>query len=554
LYKVYRSTDGGGTWESRNSYLSSVKLNTLLLSNTVYGSLDVCNFWGSVPAYYNQGWYDNVIAVDPLDPDKVWAGGIDLFRSDNGGVDWGQASHWWADKSNGGYVHADQHAIAFHPDYNGTSNQIMFVANDGGVHRTDNARANVDDSTTAPCDPTVQTGEVAWTELNNNFGVTQFYYGVPYPGGATYFGGTQDNGTLRGNDTDGSEEWEELLGGDGGAVAVDSGNTNVLYGEYTGLSIRKSTDGGVTFNPAVNGISESPSNFLFIAPFNMDPTDSSTLWTGGAYLWRTTNSAANWNRASDFLEVRVSAVASSPVDGNSVAAGTTDGCIRTTNVGLSATGTTTWPVTCPRSGYVSSVAWDPSMQETLYATYSTFGGGAHVWKSIDNGANWSPIDGSGLGALPDIPVHSIVIHPTDSLQLYIGTDIGVFSSTDGGTTWAVENTGFANVITEILAIDDTSSRIFAFTHGRGAWRVPLPAGCSVRDAEILLNNASVNATETYQACARIAVGEGGPVTVTGTGELILQSGGSIEFFGGDGINAGFSVDGGVLRATAGSLP
>jgi len=61
----------------------------------------------------NQGWYDDVIAVDPVDRDIVWAGGVDLLRSDGGGQNWG-----WATQGS----HVDQYVFAFHPDYDGSNN------------------------------------------------------------------------------------------------------------------------------------------------------------------------------------------------------------------------------------------------------------------------------------------------------------------------------------------------------------------------------------------------------------------------------------------------
>jgi hypothetical protein len=102
----------------------------------------------------------------------------------------------------------------------------------------------------------------------------------------------------------------------------------------------------------------------------------------------------------------------------------------------------------------------------------------HVYKSTDAGATWTGIDGTGPTAIPDVPVHSIAVDPANGSRLYVGTDVGVFSSTDGGANWARENTGFANAPTESLSINTVGSTymLFAFTHGRGAWKVQIPAG------------------------------------------------------------------------------
>src|SRR5262249_49214000 len=185
LLAVYRSTDGGGTWATRVANTSGVKLNTLLLTNPIIASLVECH-QGSPDQFFNQGWYDNVIAVDPADPNRVWAGGIDLFRSDDGGANWGLASNWWFGGPS--FAHADQHAIVFHPGFNGKTNQTMFVGNDGGIFMTQNARAATSPDVCLGTFPSV-----SFTNLNNNYGATQFYYGVSFPNGTTYFGGTQDN-------------------------------------------------------------------------------------------------------------------------------------------------------------------------------------------------------------------------------------------------------------------------------------------------------------------------------------------------------------------------
>jgi hypothetical protein len=205
---------------------------------------------------------------------------------------------------------------------------------------------------------------------------------------------------------------------------------------------------------------------MFISPFLMDPGNSQRLWTGGRYMWRTTDDATNWAQASDVIEAAesVSAIAAAPANGNFVLAGTDGGHIHRTSIGLTADDKTVWASGQPRTGYVAGLTFHPTDRLTAYATYSTFGG-VHVWKTANGGVSWADADGSGATGIPDIPCHSVVVDPADPQRVYVGTDLGVFVSLDGGGTWAVENTGFANVVTEALARDGTN--LFAFTHGRG---------------------------------------------------------------------------------------
>lgn len=481
LHGVFRSTDGGATWTARVRNTSPRRLDTLLLSNPIFGMFKECGF-ADDNFYFNQGWYDNAIAVDPKDSNRVWAGGVDLFRSDDGGKSWGLASFWWAQLDDGSYLpsyaHADQHMIVFHPRYNGTTNKTMFVAGDGGVYKTRNARSATLKGETAACDPSVS--QFDWENLNNGYAVTQFYHGLPYPDGTSYLGGTQDNGTIRGNDADGSEEWVELLGGDGGWVAIDPTDTGTIYVSNTNLSLRKSTNGGQTFVSAIDGIEESPNNFLFATPYVMDPSNPQRLWIGGSQLWRTDNGAGLWTAASAQVAADefpiVSAISVAPSNSDRVLAGTVEGYVLRSTTALTTNGETAWPSSRPREGWISWLAQDPADPNVAYATYSSFGG-VHVWKTKDGGATWQPLDGTGDATLPDIPVNTIVIDPANRSHLYIGTDVGVFSSVDGGQTWMVENTGFANVPAWALSIQTGpggARTLFAFTHGRGAWKVSLP--------------------------------------------------------------------------------
>lgn len=471
LHAVYRSNTGGaqGTWEARVRNTDPTKLNTVLLTNPVIAHQMECGGTAS-NAFFNQGWYDNIIAVDPVNPERVWAGGIDLFRSDDGGRNWGLASYWWIAPRQPQYAHADQHLIVFHPQYDGVNNRVMFAANDGGIQRTDDAAAPTARGVTAPCRR--GNSRLRWTSLNNNYGVTQFYHGLPYPNGATYLGGTQDNGTLRGTDANGADDWREVFGGDGGYVAIDPTNPNTIFLETTRLSIRRSTDGGANFQGVTAGIFDT--GFLFITPFIMDPSAPQRLWIGGLSLWRTNDFGSSWTRATQPLTgSSISAIAVAQTDSNRALAGTGSGSIHSSSTALTAINAV-WPGVQPRNGFVSWLTFDPNDENVAYATYSTFGG-QHVWRSTDAGASWTAIDGAGDTALPDVPAHSIVVDRSDSQRLYVGTDIGVFVTVDGGLNWARENTGFANVITESLSIGSVGANnaLFAFTHGRGAWRVGL---------------------------------------------------------------------------------
>ena len=485
LHGVYRSTTNGDSGSFTTQRAGNVappdtatKINQLLLSNPVIALLTECPNQSGTSAFFNQGWYDNVIAVDPLDANRVWVGGVDLWRSDDGGVNWGTAGYWWFMKgTNPEYHHADQHGIVFHPGFNGTSNRVMFSLSDGGIDRVDNARAPVNTTLTQLCGTPVASGH-AWVDRNNGYITTQFYDGSVYPNGATYFGGLQDNGTLRG--TTAASTWATLNGGDGGYTAVDtlgdaSAANDVLFLENTNLSIRKSVNGGTSFASAISGITESSGNFEFIAPFTMNQGNKQQLWTGGWYAWRTINQATSWTQAASLLsgDGSVSALAAHPLDGNRVLIGMSDGYIHAQTAALSTTSATAWPATRPSNNYISWITWDPNNLNVAYATVSGFGV-TNLFKSVNGGATWTPSVGSGATALPQIPALSVVVHPTDSLQVFVGTDLGVFTSVDGGASWYLENTGFANVPVEALKFNESAPyQLYAFTHGRGAWRVAL---------------------------------------------------------------------------------
>jgi hypothetical protein len=482
LLAVYRSHRGGtaGTWETRVNNTDPTFLNTMLLTNTATAAARVCNPQGSTAMPVTMGWYNNVIAVDPVNPNRVWAAGVDWFRSDDGGRTWGLAS--WANSNLPSYSHVDQHAITFHPQYDGDSNQVALIGNDGGIFRTTNARAATSNGPQAGCTGG-QPIQIAWTSLNRGYGVTQFYHGTPFPDGTQYLAGTQDNGTLLGSDAAGPDGWRAVFGGDGGFSAVHPTQTSTWLLEFQWGNLGRTTNGGLTFSSSRTGLDPivasnlgPEGNYLFIPPFTHDPA-SNVIWLGGEFLYQGGSFGQSWNKVASSHAPdsgRISAIAISPKDNATVFAGTDRGHILRTTNATQPVAAITFSTTQPRQGWVTSIAVDAD-SGAVYATYGNFGG-AHVFRSTDSGASWQSLDGSGSTGLPDIPVHSIVVDPDDQQRLYLGTDLGVMVSLDGGQTWMTEETGFGPAVTMWLSLIRTPAgqkQLFAFTHGRGVWRVTL---------------------------------------------------------------------------------
>ncbi|HET8799511.1 MAG TPA: hypothetical protein VFO89_17625, partial [Thermoanaerobaculia bacterium] len=465
LHALYRSAQNGdaGSWEARVTSSSADTLGKLLLTNPYAATAQQCR--NNTNAFITMGWYCNAIAVDPVNPDRIWAGGVDAFRSDDGGRTWGVASFWWEQPGAPTYLHADQHAFVFHPRYDGVTNRQLFFANDGGIARTDDALAVPARGNTATCNPAVS--QFRFTHLNNGYGVTQFYHGAVSPDGRTFMGGTQDNGTVIGSFDAGPNEWRHALGGDGAYCAIDPEAPTIYYGSSQNGFVYRSLNGGLGWRGARTGLNDE---FLFIAPLALDANFPTRLWIGGRRLWRTENRGDQWFSVSTMLDGKVSAIAVAPRNSSLVLAGTSTGQIVRNADATNAHGQTVWTSTKPRDGFVSWIAFDPIDTNTVYATYAGFGG-EHVWRSTDAGVTWSPLASN----LPDLPVHSIAVDPTRRERLYLGTDLGVFVSLDGGESWAVENTGFANAVTEtvIVAQGHYGPAVYAFTHGRGAWRAEL---------------------------------------------------------------------------------
>jgi photosystem II stability/assembly factor-like uncharacterized protein len=443
-YAVERSTDAGATWAAVTTPMDP------FLGGTHLG---------------NQGWYNNVVAVDPEDPNRVYVGGINSFRSTNGGGNWSLMTNGYP--SAYPFMHVDQHAMTFDPNNPST----IYIGNDGGMYKTTD-------------------GGTTFAAINNGLAVTQFYSAAAHPSTDTYYGGTQDNGTVK---TSGAPSWSTALGGDGGATAVDFTTPSTVYTEYVYLNFQKSVNSGGSWSRSMNGIPTSggqqsdgtSDRCAFIAPFVMDPTNPQTLVAGTYRVYRTTNGAASWSAISGDLTGEtggalgvggygsvISALAIAKSAPATIYAGTSgyDTTSRiwvTTNTGTTWSNVTKSPL--PNRA-VSSIAVDPANASRAYAGFSGYntntpGTAGHVFRTLTRGGSWTNVSGN----LPDVPVNAIALDTAHAdVHIIVGTDLGVFETTNGGTTWTEQNTGMAKV-----SVFDLDLRydgvLLAATHGRGVF-------------------------------------------------------------------------------------
>jgi CARDB len=470
---AWYSTDGGVTWNPATglpaldwlgrvevayapSNGSIVYAGVAQNSGEVWKSSDGGHSYSLVNTGTNylsgQGWYDNMVWVDPTNANTLVVGGTDLEISTNGGTTLTDI---------GGYtggVHPDQHILVAHPGFNGSTNKTVFVGNDGGIFTTSNIyTAN---------------GSSGWQELNNNLGITQFYGAAGNATSGVIVGGTQDNGTLR--YTGNTENWTTMFGGDGGFDAADPTNSNYFYGEYVDLLIHRSTDGGASASYIYNGIADAGTCANFISPFILDPNNPNTMLAGGCSLWRSTNVKAatpTWTAIKSPAFDNISAIAVAQGNSSIIWVGHNDGSVYKTTNGTAAS--PTWvrvdmnnPPLPDR--YVTRLTIDRNNPNLVYATFGGFSPD-NVWRTTDGGTTWSDRTGSGVTGLPDAPVRSLVINPNNSNWLYVGTEVGIFASEDSGNSWSLPQDGPANVsVDELFWMNND---LVAATHGRGLFKV-----------------------------------------------------------------------------------
>jgi gliding motility-associated-like protein len=386
-----------------------------------------------------QGWYDLALAVSPTNADEMFVGGVNTWKSTDGGSSWTISSHW---SGSGGIttVHADKHFMMYHPLQNGT----MFECNDGGIYKTTD-------------------GGTSWTDLTNGMAHTQFYkIGVSQSNANYVVAGAQDNGTkLRSGSS-----WSNIGGGDGMECIIDPTDENIqYYSLYYGDITRR-----------INGVRSTISNNVpgrpkgaWVTPYVLDPSDAKTILIGYQDVFRSKDRGDSWTNISSGQTgtANLNAVAVAPTSSNTIYAASYRKMYRTTDANNWTEITSGLPVT---SGSITYIVVSATDANTVWVTMSGYSSGKKVYKSTNGGSSWTNISGS----LPNLPVNCIIQDGNrNDESLYIGTDVGIFYRNNTLGDWQAFSNGLPNVVVRELEIQQSSKKLRAGTYGRGLWESDL---------------------------------------------------------------------------------
>jgi len=436
-----------------------------------------------------QAWYDLIMEVHPADESTLIIGGIDLYRSDDGGSSFDLISYWTGGCDN--YVHADQHMITFNPN---NDDEVIF-GNDGGVYYCADITAS---------NPSI-------SARNNGYNVTQFYGTAIHPTAGTdhFLAGAQDNGSQRFTSS-GMNSTTEVSGGDGAYCNIDQDEPTYQWTQYVYNNFYRSTNGGTSFS----SVSEfGSSSGRFINPSRYDDTNNimyAAAGTNEILRWSNPQSGSTGTFASVSIGGgQISAITVSPNTSNrifvgtgaSVGGGTPGGdvyVIDDAHSGSSLTATDISSSSFPANGYVSCIEVENGDDNHILVTFSNYGVSS-IWETTDGGSNWTEVEGD----LPDMPVRWALFHPLDNSAAIIATELGVWttSSLNGSsTTWGPSD-DMPNVRTDMLQYRTSDNEVIAATHGRGLFSSSSFAASPSADPEISFTSSSQSQEESSTTAA-----------------------------------------------------
>ena len=452
-YGIYKSTDAGASWTYINPGVNILEAGD-----------------GTNPG--GQGTYDLGFEVNPIDKNIVYAGGVNIWGSSDGGNTWDPASYWML--SYGPTLHGDIHFITSNP-----LNNSFFVCSDGGLYKT---------GAITPETWATATGgtpwPTTWTTISNGMNITSFYR-LSSSKNATgrLVAGAQDNATFY---YDGSA-WNTIFGGDGMDNYLDPLNDNNVIGSSQFGSFSISGDGGITSGGMMANVNSEPAEWT--APIAADYNIPGTMYAGFTNITKSTDNGFSWTALNPMpfngiFDNEISALAVSNSNSNVLYAarrvrfdvGSPSGMYHTSDDG------TTWndiTTGLPDTLYITNTDISQTNANTDYVSLAGFVAGQKVYKTTDAGATWQNISYN----LPNIPINCVKTMPVTD-QVMIATDLGVYILDVASSTWINESAGLPNVICTDIEFNPALDKIYLATFGRGIWENSLSSFLGINEKKI----------------------------------------------------------------------
>lgn len=448
---IFKSTDAGATWQNvtRIGVPSSTTI-TLAVGHASPNKLYAK--FGKADDYYirysddaGASWNQNpsipeldghILYVSPRDDDKIYSGYFYIWDSQDQGASFTKIAAWDVDWD----VHVDQWVITHNP-----LNNRMYWGNDGGVYSYDE-----------PSD--------TWTELNNGLAITQMYgISIAQDISDMVLMGSQDNGGAQLK----SGVWTNTNGGDAMGNAVDPYDHNHFYTTYVnGIEIYKTTDGYQTQERIEDYPAGYKGNATWNTPISLSPQNPNHVWIATNDIYLSLDDGLSWTKKSNNLTsepgTKIRRIEVSPVDSNAVYAYADTKLYHSTNYGDN------WRFRNVRGGNISDLYLSPSDENELWISIGGYAASSKVLYSNNAGQTWQNITAN----LPNIPALSI-LYDEYADSLYLGTEIGVYSSSGTNINWKLMNNGLPLTQVTDLELQVQDRKLYASTYGRGAFELQL---------------------------------------------------------------------------------
>lgn len=418
----------------------------------------------------NQGWYDLALAVSNTNPDLVFTGCLNVWKSTSGGGSITKINEW-NNPTGASYTHADIHFLQY-------INGKLYCGSDGGVY------VSTDDGN-------------SFTDLTAGLQISMFYkVSVAKQTASKMVGGLQDNG----GHAFSNNNWKNYYGADGMDAAVSQVNSNLFYGFIqSGGGLYISNNGGSSLSGSVNAPSGASGNW--VTPLKGD--SQGNIYAGYNNLYKLVNGAWVQQNINSVGSGSLEEIAIAPSDDNLILVSNGASLYKSTNAGVN------FSLIYTASAEITGIAIHSTNTNIIYIT--TSGTTGNAFKSINGGTSFTVIS----TGLPAISKNCIVHQARHSENpLFVGTSLGVYYFDDNESTWQPFDTNLPNVSVRDLEINLEDAKIIAATYGRGIWQSDIPVQIPITDIKFLsVNNPTLNIPCNSTVSPEIVVKNGGSSTI-----------------------------------------